>query len=62
MENNLRKLIRFEDKIFWVDLSGENFIFDEVNSDGSRIPGSKFYFMDALMYGMIIGDEPPKDN
>ena len=61
----MRNLLRWEDKVFWVDLTGmktgDGSVVDLVNPDGSRRPatGKDVSLFDLLKDGKVIGDEPP---
>lgn len=62
MENNqIKGLVKLEGKTFWIDLTGEEWIFLEINPDGTTTPAHSGYFMDVLMYGMKISDKLPEN-
>lgn len=60
-ETKIKGLVRFEGIFFWIDLTGDEWIFLQVNPDGTTEPAHKGYFMDVLMYGMRISDKMPKN-
>lgn len=56
MENLLKKFIRFEDKVWFVDLSAKPWVVDIVAPDGSVRPaiGKDGDFLDLLNEGSVI--------
>ena len=60
MANSLRKLLRFEDKTFLVDLEKDDWEVDFVNPDGSRRPAlvSEVNFFDLIKEGVTLEDNP----
>ena len=60
MENSLRKLVRYEDRFWFIDLSTQKWIVDEVYCDGTRLPAkiSWGYFMEILNSAPCISSPP----